>query len=160
MARVPPDTLEPERFAHGQCMELVVETTDPEPHPGFAAPPVDLLTFLTFGASERYGALHPLSGVANILRRKHNVDLLPLFTFGDAVPDDDEDVRELERIWQDPTPLAACCATVIETVRATPRLQELSKGFPNLLPQLAELQRIAEWAGARDARIRITYRLD
>ncbi|MGD9894405.1 MAG: hypothetical protein AB7R89_03075 [Dehalococcoidia bacterium] len=141
-------------------MELIVETTDPEPHPGFSGPPVDLLTFLTFGASERYGALHPLSGVANILRRKHNVDLLPLFTFGDAVPDDEEDERELDRIWQDPTPLAACCATVIETIRATPRLQELSQGFPALLDRLADLQRIAEWAAERDACIRITYRLD
>jgi hypothetical protein len=141
-------------------MELVVETTDPEPHPGFSGPSLDLLTFLTFGASERYGALHPLSGVANILRRKHDVDLLPLFTFGDAEPDDEEDERELERIWQDPRALAACCATVIETIRTTPRLQELSQGFPDLLSRLADLERIAEWAAARGARVRITYRLD
>ena len=43
-------------------MELIVETTDPEPHPGFTGPALDLL---------------------------------PLFTFGDAVPEDDEDRREL-----------------------------------------------------------------
>ncbi len=141
-------------------MELIVETTDPEPHPGFTGPALDLLTFLTFGASERYGALHPLSGVANILRRKHDVDLLPLFSFGDAVPDDDEDRRELERLWLDPLPLAACCAVVAEKVGSVPRLQELSEGFPELLPRLRDLQRIAEWAAARDARVRITYRLD
>lgn len=141
-------------------MELIVETTDPEPHPGFSGPVTDLLTFLTFGASERYGALHPLSGVANILRRKHNVDLLPLFSFGDAVPDDEEDERELVRLWQEPMALAACCATVIETVRAVPRLQELSQGFPELLPRLSDLQHIAEWASERGARIRITYRLE
>ncbi len=141
-------------------MELIVETTDPEPHPGCSGPALDLLTFLTFGASERYGALHPLSGVANILRRKHNIDLLPLFTFGDAVPEDEEDERELERIWQDPARLAACCTAVIETIEATPRLQELSQGFPELLPRLADLQRIAERAAARGARVRLTYRLD
>src|SRR5829696_2502817 len=90
---------------HAASMDLIVETTAVEPPPGFAGPTDDLLAFLTFGASERYGALHPLSGVANILRRKHAVDLLPLFSFGDAVPDDEEDERELERIWQDPMPL-------------------------------------------------------
>ncbi len=141
-------------------MELIVETSDPEPHPGFSGPALDLLTFLTFGASERYGAMHPLSGVANILRRKHNVDLLPLFSFGDAVPDDDEDRRELERLWLDPVPLARCCATVIATIEATPRLQELSEGFAELIPRLRDLQQIAEWAGARNARVRLTYRLD
>jgi len=141
-------------------MELIVETTDPEPHPGFDGPVLDLLTFLTFGASERYGALHPLSGVANILRRKHSVNLLPLFSFGDAVPEDEEDARELERLWQEPEPLAACCATVAETIRASARLQELSQGFPELIPRLEDLQRIAEWAAARGAKIRLTYRLD
>jgi hypothetical protein len=141
-------------------MELIVETTDADPHPGFTGPATDLLTFLSFGASERYGALHPLSGVVNILRRKHSVDLLPLFSFGDAVPEDEEDERELQRLWRDPEPLAVCCATVVETVRASPRLQELSQGFPDLLPRLADLQRIAEWAAARGARVRITYRLE
>jgi len=140
-------------------MELIVETTDPESPPGFAGSVTDLLTFLTFGASERYGALHPLSGVANILRRKHGVDLLPLFSFGDAVPEDEEDERELVRLWQDPNALASCCATVIETIGAVPRLQELSQGFPELLPRLTDLQRIAEWAAERGARVRITYRL-
>ena len=141
-------------------MELIVETTDPSPHPGFAGPATDLLAFLTFGASERYGAMHPLSGVANILRRKHNVNLLPLFTFGDAVPEDEEDERELERLWQEPEPLAACCTAVIETIEATPRLQELSASHPDLLPRLADLRRIAQWAAARGARVRLTYRLD
>ena len=140
-------------------MELIVETADPAPHPDFSGPELDLLTFLSFGASERYGALHPLSGVANILRRRHGIDLLPLFMFGDAVPEDEEDQRELERLWQDPTKLTACCAAVIDAIGANPRLQELSAGFPELIPRLADLQRIAEWAAARNARVRITYRL-
>lgn len=141
-------------------MELIVETTADEAHPGFSGPVVDLLTFLTFGASERYGAMHPLSGVANILRRKHGVNLLPLFTFGDAVPEDDEDRRELERLWQEPLPLAESCAAAAAAIAATPRLQELSRDFPQLLARLADLERIAQWAAERDAKVRITYRLD
>ena len=140
-------------------MELIVETTAPEPHPGFSGPALDLLTFLTFGASERYGALHPLSGVANLLRRRHGVDLLPLFHFGDAVPEDEEDERNLEALWQDPDRLAATCAAVTEKLQSVPRLQELSGGFPGLVPRLEDLQRIAEWAAARGAHIRLTYRL-
>ena len=140
-------------------MDLIVETTDPAPHPGFRGPVLDLLTFLTFAASERYGALHPLSGVANILRRKHGVDLMPLLTFGDAVPEDEEDERELQRLWQDAERLAACCGAVRAGIAASERLQELAAGFPELLPRLADLEQIARWAAARGAQVRITYRL-
>jgi hypothetical protein len=111
-------------------MELIVETSDPESHPGFSGPWLDLLTFLTFGASERYGARHPLSGVANILRRKHNLDLTPVFHFGDAVPEDEEDERNLAALWQDPEPLAAACRAAIATIEASARLQELSVDAP------------------------------
>lgn len=140
-------------------MDLIVETSAGEPHPGFTGPALDLLTFLTFAASERYGALHPLSGVANLLRRKHSIDIMPLLTFGDAVPEDDEDRRELERIWQDPATLAACCEAVAGAIRATPRLQELAAVAPALLPRLDDLAGIARWAAERDARVRLTYRL-
>lgn len=140
-------------------MDLIVETSDRAPHPGFGGPALDLLTFLTFGASERYGSLHPLSGVANILRRKHGVDLLPLFTFGDAVAEDEEDERYLERIWQDAAPLAACCTAVADMIVSVPRLRELSEGFPELRPRLHDLRQIAEWAASRGARVRLTYRL-
>jgi hypothetical protein len=140
-------------------MDLIVETTDPAPHPGFSGPATDLLTFLSFGASERYGAMHPLSGVASILRRKHGVDLLPLFSFGDAVPEDEEDERYLERIWQEPGPLGASAAAAVERLGAVPRLQELAQGFPELIPRLEDLVRIAAWAAERGARVRLTYRL-
>jgi hypothetical protein len=140
-------------------MQLIVETNNPEAHPGFTGPVEDLIAFLSFGASERYGALHPLSGVANILRRKHGVDLMPLFSFGDAVPEDEEDERELLRLWQEPGPLAATCTAVIEKLQAEPRLQELSAGHPELVPRLRDLHAIAEWAAARNAQVRLTYRL-
>lgn len=140
-------------------MQLIVETSNPEAHPGFTGPAEDLIAFLSFGASERYGALHPLSGVANILRRKHGVDLMPLFSFGDAVPEDEEDERELLRLWQEAGPLAATCSAVIEKLQAEPRLQELSVGHPELVPRLRDLQAIAEWAAARNAQVRLTYRL-
>ena len=142
-------------------MDLIVETSAREPHPGFGGPPLDLLTFLTFAASERYGARHPLSGIANILRRKHGVDLLPLLTFGDAVPEDEEDERELQRLWQDAPPLAACCAAVLAGIAESDRLQELlsQAETPALLHRLVDLQRIADWAAEREARVRLTYRL-
>ena len=114
---------------------------------------------LSFGASESYGALHPLSGVVNILRRKHGVDLLPLFTFGDAVPEDDEDRRELEHLWQDAERLAACCAAVVAGIGESARLQELAADFPELIPRLTDLERSATWAAQRGAKVRITYRL-
>jgi len=141
-------------------VELIVETTAAEPHPGFTGPTGDLLAFLTFGASERYGAMHPLSGVANLLRRRHGVNLLPIFHFGDAVPEDEEDERNLDALWQDAAPLAESCAAAIERLRAEPRLQQLSAGFPELIPRLDDLRRIAEWAAERGARVRITYRLE
>lgn len=140
-------------------MDLIVETTSPEPHPGFTGPEQDLLAFLSFGASERYGSLHPLSGVANLMRRRHNVDVAPLFTFGDAVPDDDEDRRELERLWQEPGPLAASCAAAVAALNESPRLQDLAAGFPDLAPRLTDLEQIARWAFQHGARVRITYRL-
>lgn len=140
-------------------MDLIVETDAPAPHPGFGGDSADLLAFLTFGASERYGSLHPLSGVANILRRKHGVDLTPLLSFGDAEPDDAEDERELARLWQDPQRLAACCRAVISAVAESGRLRELAGGAPQLVPRLGDLAAIADWAAERGARVRITYRL-
>jgi cAMP phosphodiesterase len=103
--------------------------------------------------------LHPLSGVANLLRRKHAVDVLPLFSFGDADPDDAEDERELERLWQDPARLAESCAAAAAAIESVPRLQELATGFPDLVPRLRDLETIARWAAGRDAKVRITYRL-
>jgi hypothetical protein len=138
---------------------LIVETTAVEPHPGFRGDPQNLLTFLSFGAAERYGSLHPLSGVANLLRRRHNVDVTPLFEFSDAVPDDELDERELERLWQEPGPLAQSAAGAAAAIRANERLASLAREFPDLPDLLDDLATIARWAQARDARVRITYRL-
>lgn len=80
----------------GPMTELIVETTDPEPHPGFRGDTEPLLAFLAFGAAVRYGSLHPLSGVASLLRKRHKLDTRPLFEFGDAVPEDEIDAR-----WSD-----------------------------------------------------------
>jgi|GEM_PF-2700081 len=140
-------------------MDLIIETTDPAPHPGFNGPALDLLTFLTFGASERYGARHPLSGVANILRRKHTLDLSPIFHFGDAVPEDEADEQNLAALWQDAAPLATACRAAVTTIQSSDRLRELAEGAPELLPRLDELAAIADWAEEREAKVRITYRL-
>ncbi len=139
--------------------ELIVETTASEPHPGFRTDPQNLLTFLSFGASERYGSLHPLSGVANLLRRRHDVDVMPLLTFGDAVPDDELDEQELLRLWQEPGPLEQSATAAAAAIRANERLASLARDFPDLPDLLDDLAGIARWAADRKARVRITYRL-
>ena len=142
--------------------ETAGETVDGEavdPAPSFRTDPEQLLAFLSFGAAERYGSLHPLSGVVNLLRRRHDVDTRPLLSFGDAVPGDEEDERELERLWQEPGPLAEAAAGAAAAIRTNERLSSLARDFPRLPDLLDDLAAIARWAADRGARIRLTYRL-
>ena len=85
--------------------EVLVETAAAAPHPGFRGDTADLLAFLSFAAAERYGSTHPLSGAARLLRKQHDVDTRPFWDFDAADAEDEEDRRELERIWQDGGPL-------------------------------------------------------
>lgn len=136
---------------------LIVETTAGDPPVEFLGPSSDLVYFISFAHSERYGAQHPLAQAAAFLKRRLGIDLGPLLTFGSAQTEDEEDERLLQRLWQDPQPLAACASAVASAIDETPALRELTSSFPELPQRLRELAQMAAWAAARDARVRLTY---
>lgn len=136
---------------------LLVETTAGDPPAEFLGPASDLVYFMSFAHSERYGAQHPLALAAAFLKRRLGIDLRPLLTFGSARPEDEEEERLLEALWQEPRPLAECATSVAAAIEETPALRELTAGFPELPLRLRELASMAEWALERGARIRLTY---
>ena len=140
---------------------LHFETDAAEPCPlAFGGPSDVLVYFLSLAFSTRYGAQHDLSKLALLLRGERKIDLGPLLTFADRDVEVDADARELERVWQDAAPLAATLARVNEALDAgDPRIDELTAGSPGLRERLCDLQRMAEWAAARGARVRLSYDL-
>ncbi|HXG41824.1 MAG TPA: hypothetical protein VNL95_03770 [Dehalococcoidia bacterium] len=139
---------------------LLVETTarGAEP-PDFQGDTAPLVYFMSFAAAERFGAQHELARAASLLKRQLKIDLTPLLRFSSAEVEDAQDVDELERLWQEPGPLADTAARVAEAFRTHPRLQELAAPYPGLADRLDELAAIARWAAERGARIRLTYLL-
>ena len=137
---------------------LIVETTAGEEPPiDFLGPSSDIVYFISFAHTERYGAHHPLAKAAAILKRRLRVNIAPLMTFADARAEDAEDEALLERIWQDASPLAGSARAVAAAIEASPELRELTADFPELPDRLRELGDIAAWAADRDARVRLTY---
>jgi hypothetical protein len=129
--------------------------------PQFESDTSDLVFFLSWAFSQRYGANHELSQAALILRSEYKIDLVPLLTFADREVEDAQDADVLERSWQDAVPLAECCRRVVEVLRGgNSRLNELTSEYPNLAGNVEELGSIAAWTAERDARIRITYELE
>ena len=140
---------------------LYVELDPPaEPPETFGGDTAPLVYFLSFAFAARYGAQHELSRAATLLRsRPDPVDLRPLLTFADRDAQDEADRQELARIWQEAGPLAACCQRIVEKIDTRPEIQELLREFPTLRDRIAELGRIASWAAARGAKVRLTYTL-
>jgi hypothetical protein len=141
----------------------VILDFDPEQPdaPSFEGDTSELVYFLSWAFSQRYGANHELSQVALALRSVHKIDLTPLLTFADRDVEDPDDADVLERSWQDAGPLVECCRRVSETLRSDDEhLQELMAEYPGLIGNIEELGRIADWAEGRGARIRITYELE
>ncbi len=138
----------------------MVETTSTEQPPGFTGDTAPLLAFLSFLASERYGSTHALSALARRLRREFEVDTRPLEEFGDAVPEDEQDRANLERLWQPAAPLATSAERAALALRTHRDLAKLAEDAPGLAGLLDQLAAIAQWAAERDARVRVTYRLD
>jgi hypothetical protein len=121
----------------------------------------ELVFFLSWAFSQRYGANHELSQASLILRSELKIDLTPLLTFADREVEDPNDADVLERSWQDAAPLAECCERVAETLRGDDqRLVDLTQEYTNLATNIEELGRIAAWTADRGARIRITYELE
>jgi hypothetical protein len=127
----------------------------------FGGDTADLVYFLSFAFSARYGARHELTTLALHLRGGDDpIDLTPLLTFADRNPDDPADERELGRVWQDAQPLARCCRRVVAALdRGDPAVRTILERYPDLRDRVDDLRRMAEWAAARGARVRITFEL-
>ena len=141
---------------------VIIETDPPiEPPPSFSGDSAPLVYFLSFAFSGRYGAQHALTKASLLLRTgEHKIDLKPLLTFADRDIDDPADERELERVWQDAEPLAECCRQVVAAIDADAAARDLLAAFSTLRDRIEELGRMAAWAAARGARVRLTYEME
>ena len=141
---------------------IVLDFDPPQPDaPVFTRDTGDLVFFLSWAFSIRYGANHELSVAALVLRSEFKIDLAPLLTFADRNVEDPADEEALERAWQDAAPLAECCERVYEALGSDEkRLAALRDDYPALRDLIRELGQIAAWAAGRDARIRVTYELE
>jgi hypothetical protein len=138
---------------------------DFDPHldgpPGVSTDTSELVWFLSWAfAGVRYGGSHEMSQAALTLRKEHGIDLTPLLTFADREVEEPEDAEELERVWQDAGPLAACCDAVLTAFRTDPMLASSLDEYTTLLPSLEDLAANARWAADRGVRIRITYSME
>ena len=140
---------------------IVLDFDPPLPDaPDFASDSSDLVYFLSWAFSARYGANHEMSVASLVLRGEFGIDLKPLLTFADRDVEDPADAEALELAWQDAAPLAKTCEKVAAALASDEkRLATLRDEFPRLRDNIAELGRIAAWAAARNARIRVTYEL-
>lgn len=140
---------------------LHVDFDPPEPCPhAFAGDTSDVVYFLSFAFSARYGSTHELSRASLLLRGEFKIDLRPLLTFADRGVEEASDVRELERVWQEAAPLAECCRQVVAALDGGhAQLRELTDGFPALRNRLDELARMAQGAVERGAKVRLTFEL-
>ncbi len=137
---------------------LIVETTAGDPCPvEFLGDTADIVYFISMAHTERYGADHPLAKAAAILKRQLRVNMAPLLKFADARTDNAAEEQMLEGLWQDALPLSEAARNVSEAIAGTPQLLELTASFPELPDRLRELSDIADWAGERGAKVRLTY---
>lgn len=136
---------------------LIVETTAGDPPVEFLGPSSDIVYFISMAHGERYGAAHPLARAAFVLKRKLRLNITPLLTYGDARTDNSEEAALLEKLWQDPAPLAAAARTIAEAIESTQELRELTADFPELADRLRDLAGMATWAAGQGAKIRLTY---
>jgi hypothetical protein len=119
-----------------------------------------LVYFLSLAFSTRYGAQHDLSRLALLLRGEYKIDLGPLTTFADRNVEEEADARELERVWQDAAPLVETLRRVIAVLESgVERVDALIAVTPDLTARLRDLLRMAEWAEARGARVRMSFEL-
>ena len=131
-----------------------------EPASGFGGPTEILVYFLSLAFSTRYGAQHDLARLALILRGEHKIDLEPLTTFAGREIEVEADARELERVWQPAAPLAETLQRVNGVLAAGDEtIDGLVAAAPGLRERLCDLQRMAEWAAQRDARVRLSFDL-
>jgi hypothetical protein len=136
---------------------LIVETTAGDPPVEFLGPSSDIVYFLSMAHSERYGAAHDLARAGFVVKRRLQININPLLNFGDARPDDAGEAAMLEKLWQDPGPVAESALAVAEAMETDEELRGLIAYFPELPERLRELAEMAEWAGQKAAQIRLSY---
>ncbi len=137
---------------------LIVETTAAEDCPiDFLGDSADIVYFISFAHSERYGADHPLAKASSILKRKLGIKLGPLLNYADARTENAAEEEHLERIWQDPAGIQACATQVADALEATPDVAKLIEALPELPDRLRELAEMAAWAKQQGAQMRLTY---
>ncbi len=137
---------------------LIVETTADEECPvDFLGDSADIVYFISFAHSERYGADHPLAKASSILKRKLGIKLGPLLNYADARTENAAEEDHLERIWQDPVALQDCARAVAGALEDSTDIRELLEAFPELPDRLRELADMAAWAIEQGARMRLTY---
>ena len=141
---------------------IVLDFDPPQPEaPGFRDDSSDLVYFLSWAFSARYGGNHEMSLASLVLRGEHGIDLKPLLTFADRNVEMEADTEMLEKAWQDAGPLADCCDAVARALRGDDRrLQALVEEYPRLPHQIEELGQIAEWAAESGRRIRVTFTIE
>jgi hypothetical protein len=137
---------------------LIVETTDDNDCPiEFLGDSADIVYFISFAHSDRYGAVHPLARAGGLLKRKYGVNMAPLLTFADARVENQDEERALETMWQDGTILSQSARAAAEAIEKAPELRDLTAGLSELPDRLRELADMAAWAADRGARVRLTY---
>jgi hypothetical protein len=107
--------------------------------------------------SERYGADHPLAKASSLIKRKMRIPVGPLLNFGDAVAESAGEEEMLDRLWQEPGPLAASARAVADAIESDGELRELTAALPDLPERLRELAEMADWAAGEGARLRLTF---
>jgi hypothetical protein len=138
---------------------IVLDFDPPRPDaPQIEGDSSDLVYFLSWAFSARYGGNHEMSVASLVLRGEFGIDLRPLLTFADREVEMDADAEMLDRAWQDPGPLADCCDAVAKAFRSGERrLAAVAEEYPRLVDQLVELGQIASWAADNGLRMRVTF---
>lgn len=144
-------------------MPRIIVDFDPEwpEAPPFSGDTSDLVYFLSWAFSARYGASHEMAVASMVLRGEFDIDLKPLLTFADRDVEMEADADMMERAWQDAAPLAETCVQVVRALEGTdPKLDELRGGYPALKGHIDELGKIAGEAAYYGRRLRVTFELE
>jgi hypothetical protein len=136
---------------------LIVETTAGDPPVEFLGESSDIVYFISMAHSERYGADHPLAKAASHIKRRLRIPMGPLLNFGDAAAENAAEEEMLERLWQEPAPLAEAARAVAAAIESDAEVAALTAALPELPDRLRELAAMAEWAAEQGARIRLTF---
>ncbi len=151
-------------FASLEPMRLRVEIADedgvrelPELPGGGAA----FVAFLSFALARGLGGQHPLTALAEHLRRDHRLRLGPFERFYEGVPEDEEDAALLERMWQP----AAELEEAVSGLAACLESDELGRALAErgaalgLACEAAALRELLREPAVRRARVRLSYEL-